>query len=148
MQETKKHQEYHQGFPKHTEKETLVEVEGKIYRLVPHEHTTLRSLMDNWPEGVDTPFVRHLNPIPVRSKEEQKKYDADSRFLAGLARKARGETKITSVEKAIKLGADVPAEVAKLLEAKKKASPEEAKKIRQQLRKLDYKRYLKKREEE
>lgn len=140
--------EFHQGFHEHTERKiTLVEVEGVIYELSPYKHKTLRALLDSWPEDQPSPIVRHLNPIARRTKEQMKKEDLDSRFLTKLAKAARGDTKVTSVEKAIKLGANVPEEIEKLLKAKETASPEEARKIRQQLRKLDYKRYLKKGEE-
>ena len=71
-------------------------------------------------------------------------------FESGHYKKVKGESKIrarenkvTSVKKAESLGIDVEKEVHRLLAAKKKVkTTKEAKQIRQQLRKLDYKRYI------
>lgn len=124
-------------------KETLVLVDKKLFKLVPHEdYPTMEALTAKWPKDQQMPYVRFLNPIPERTPQEQASKDREIEDI----RKALGnhrEEKVTSVKKAIQMGADVPAEVARLLELKKKTKDEgERRAIRKQLRKLDYKRYI------
>ena len=127
-------------------RETFVEVDGKIYSLIPTGQN-LQTLINSWPKEKDQPKVRWLQPIPVRSKEEQKKHNEDADFVHNLGRPKGDENKITSTKKAILLGADIPSEVLRLMELKEKTKDEgELRRIRKQLRKLDYKRYINKEE--
>lgn len=126
-------------------KETLVQIDRNLYKLVKVEMTMekIRKL-----EFKDTPHVRHLNPIPQRNEFQQEKKSRDDEYMHGLAKQcSTGNDKVTSVKKAIILGKDVPKEIEKLLkekdEAKKKGDEKKQREIRRQLRALDYKRYTK-----
>ena len=122
----------------------------KIFDLVPSQ-ITFQDLKE-W-KGHNRPHVRILNPIPTRTELQQatvnqKEDEFHKLYLTSVA--SSNSNKITSLSKAIKLGADVPKEVEKLLrekeEAQKNGKAELARKIRQQLRKLNYKRFLNKEE--
>ncbi len=132
--------------------QTYVEVDGKIFKLVPHEkYSSVKDIIKHWPNDEPMPKVRHLNLIEDRTAEAQAARDSDGKLIRSLAKSQMGgdPKKVTSLRKAAALGADVPAEIEKLLKAKKEATdPGEARKIRQQLRKLNYKRYLGQKEEE
>ena len=123
---------------------TLVVVGDKIYSLTLTTHT-IPQLTKQDPR--ERPHVRFLNPIPIRSEYEQEvKNEAEHKFheIYKLIESTHND-KVTSVQKAIRMGANVPDEVAKLLELKKTTKdPVEKRKIRQQLRKLDYRRYSEK----
>lgn len=104
-------------------------------------------------EGKKRPHVRFLNPIIKRSRAEQLAKNAEADVMHGLYMKTidgegRSSKKVTSVQRAIKLGKDVPEEVKKLLAEKEKAlkggDTKKAREIRATLRRLDYKRYTKK----
>ena len=143
---TKVKTEYHEGLHQHTERETLVQVEGKIFRLT-EIYGSITQLKTQWPKDTILPIVRCLNSIAVRSPAEQKERDKE---VVELRKAALGldNTKITSVRKAAALGADVPAEVKRLLALKEKTTDgAELRSIRKQLRKLDYKRYISEKEE-
>jgi hypothetical protein len=128
------------------DRETYVEVGGKIFELI-QVSPSLNEFMASWPKDKPNPKVRLLQPIPVRSKPEQQKQNEDADFISRLASKSNGGDKITSTKKAITLGADIPKEISRLLELKEKTTDEgELRKIRKQLRKLDYKRYINKEE--
>lgn len=141
--EEKKKQELTYGLH-NDDRETLVTINEQLFRLVPHEtYRTVKDLCNNY-KGKELPHVRLLSPIMNRTPEEQAKANADSDFMHSLTIKYGSGSrpdKVTSVSKDIEMGANVPDEIKKLLEKKKTATPEEARKIRQQLRKLDYKRY-------
>lgn len=123
---------------------TMVIVGDKIYSLTPTT-LTIQQLSNQDPK--ERPHVRFLNSIPVRSEYEQEmKNGAEHDFheIYKLIDSTHND-KVTSVKKAIRMGANVPDEVAKLLELKRTTKdPDEKRKIRQQLRKLDYKRYSEK----
>ena len=126
------------------DRETFVTVEGKIYELI-QVAPSLSEFMATWPKDKANPKVRTLTPIPIRSKAEQQKCNEDADFISQLASRSNGSNpeKVTSVKKAISLGADIPKEVQRLLDLKEKTKDEaELRRIRKQLRKLDYKRYI------
>lgn len=125
---------------------TVVIVNNKVYDLVPSD-LTYQSLKNSKPS--ERPHVRFLAPIPVRTNTEQEKINKDEDKFHELYEKMetpKNSGKITSITKAIKLGADVPKEIERLFkekeEAQKKGDQKAARAIRQQLRKLNYKRYL------
>lgn len=125
-------------------KETLVQVENILYQLVPVE-TTLEDIKRMSPK--EAPHIRFLNPIPLRSKEEQEIKNKEVETFASLAEKCSPRNdKVTSLKKAQVLGSDVSEEVKKLIkekeEAKKKKDLKRVRQIRKLLRKLDFKRYL------
>ena len=142
---TRNKKEYHEGLHQHTERETLVQVEGKIFRLS-EAYGSLTQLKTQWPKDKILPIVRCLNSVAVRSPAEQKERDKE---VVELRKVVSGDSsKITSVKKAMILGADVPTEVARLLALKETTTDDaELRSIRKQLRKLDYKRYISEKEE-
>lgn len=126
-------------------RETAVLVGDKVYSLVP-TNLTIGQLSKQDPST--RPHVRFLNPIPLRSEYEQEmKNNEEHTFheIYKLIESNGANDKVTSVKKAIRMGVNVPDEVKKLLELKETTKdPEKKRKIRQQLRKLDYKRYAEK----
>jgi hypothetical protein len=120
-------------------KETLVQVDDKLYRLVLAEISFEQIQKMSTKEA---PHVRFLNPIPERTAEEQASHNTEIELLDNLAKQCRPMKKTISLKDAAKHGIDIPKEVEKLLELKQSAkTTEERKKIRKQLRKLNYKRY-------
>jgi len=124
------------------ERPTVILIAGKIFELVPAK-VTFKELLKT--EAKDRPHVRHLSPIPLRTREQQETYNDDCQSLSAINKKyanGRDSGKITSLNKAVKMGADVPKEVERLIMEKNNTEdPKELSKIRKQLRKLDYKRY-------
>lgn len=126
-------------------RKTMVEIEGKLYNLV----LTDLTLKDILREGdmKKVPHVRHLNPILQRSQEVQARRNEEAEDIHNLAKRCSVKNdKVTSLKKAMALGANVPEIIAKLMKEKEAAlkagDPDKAKKIRKQLRGLDYKRYI------
>jgi hypothetical protein len=125
------------------DKATVVEVDGKIYNLVETNHTLKSLLLEK--DFKKIPHVRHLNAIRECSKEKQHARNYETEILH---KDRHGRPERMSIKKAIIMGKDVPAEIERLMEEKKKAQKagdqKQAKIIRKQLRALDYKRYLEK----
>lgn len=129
------------------EKKTVVEIDNKIYDLVETNHTVKTLLMEK--DFSKIPHVRHLNPIRDITPTQQ---SARNRETAELHKAREGmRQERMSTKRAIILGKNVPAEVERLMEEKKKAQKagdsKLCKQIRKQLRALDYKRYMEKEEE-
>uniref|UniRef100_A0A6M3LCW1 Uncharacterized protein n=1 Tax=viral metagenome TaxID=1070528 RepID=A0A6M3LCW1_9ZZZZ len=125
-------------------KKTMVEIEGKLYNLT-YSELTLRDIKKM--KFKDTPHIRHLNPIPVRSRETQEIHNSEAKSMHKLAKHCSTKRDhVGSIRQAMAVGANVPELITKLLkdkeEALKKGDGDLAKKIRKQLRGLDYKRYL------
>lgn len=123
-------------------KKTLVEIEGDLYELVKTDLTVKELLKRK--DFKDIPHVRRLNPIPVRTEEEQGKHSTDVEKLHKLCQTA--EPKREHNKREIILSGNVPKEIERLMLEKKKAQKEgdekRARMIRRQLRSLDYKRYV------
>jgi len=126
------------------DKETLVEIEGDLFKLVP-TGKTIRELKKE-KDHKNIPHVRRLNPIPLRSKEDQIKHNREAADIHRLSQGGVKSDKLT-MKKAILTGENVEKEVLRLLEEKKKAQKlgdeKGARMIRRQLRSLDYRRYIK-----
>ena len=126
-------------------RETLVEIEGDLFKLVP-TGKTLREIKGE-KDFKKIPHIRRLNPIPRRDEKKQDKHNQETEEIHNLSKGSIKSGKITSVRKAAELGANVPEEVKRLMEEKEKAQKagdeKKARQIRRQLRSLDYKRYLK-----
>lgn len=122
-------------------RQTVILIDGKLYELVLSDLT-----LDDIKEIEDInkrPHVRILGSIPNRTPQQQIEYNKESQLLHDLASQARGKRKKSiTIEKIVSNGESVPQVILDLLEKKKKASQEESKKIRKQLRKLNYKRYI------
>lgn len=125
-------------------RETLVEVLGKLHKLVevPISLEEVRAMNHEV-----QPHVRRLNPIPQRTPEEQKLRNEEFKETQRIARAVPGflrkRKKVTSVKAAIRESANIPQEVKKLLEEKYQCKdPARVRAIRKTLRKLDYKRYF------
>lgn len=97
------------------------------------------------------PHVRMLNPIPLRTLEEQELKNKESKYIHQLANASHPKRERISEELIVANGGEVIEVIKRLLkekdEALKSGDPEKARKLRIQLRKLHYKRYLKKGEE-
>lgn len=123
------------------DRQTVVRIGKQIFNLVP-ANVTFKELMRR--EFKDIPHVRHLNPIAVKSREETA---TDNKMYEELhkTRQEGGGDKVTSLRKALAIGANVPEEVKKLMaekdQALKSGDDKRAREIRRRLRKLDYKRY-------
>lgn len=124
---------------------TFVLVDNKLYAIM----ESIQTLDDLKKIPLEKrPHVRYLNEIPERSSDEQKQKNlrdfSDEEIIYKDLNTNSGKEKVTSLKKAIKLGVNVSEEITKLLkekeEAKKCGDKEKARKIRIQLRKLDYKR--------
>ena len=126
------------------ERETLVEIEGDLFKLVP-TGKTIRELKKE-KDHKNIPHVRRLNPIPRRSRDEQIQHNRDAADIHRLSQGGVKSDKVT-LKKAMLSGENVEKEVLRLLEEKKKAQKlgddKGARMIRRQLRSLDYKRYTK-----
>lgn len=127
---------------------TVVEIEGKIYDLVPTGQT-LRDLVRE-KDFSKVPHCRYLNPIRILSKREQEEKNGEQEKFHTLFASSESistPTKATSVKKAVAMGINIPDEIKRLMAEKerllKAGKTDEAKKIRKQLRNLDYKRYIK-----
>ena len=138
-----------QALHKDTRK-TMVMVGKALFDLTP-SRLTIDDIIKMEPK--DLPHVRTLNAIPDRTAEEQilhNQGEAKFHILCQKIPRPKNAGKVTSLKKAASLGADVPAEIAKLLqqkeEAKKKKDSKTMRMIRVQLRKLDYKRFTSKEE--
>ena len=131
------------------DKATVVIIKDNIYTLK-LTNLTLDELKQR--PVKDCPHVRYLNWIPIRTHEQQEennKVDEEvKRILDDDGGERKRSKKVTSLKKAAKLGTNLPEEINKLLkqkeEAKKKGDEKEMRRIRQVLRKLDYKRYKEK----
>lgn len=75
---------YTSGLP-NDDRETLVFINDKLYRLQECPDLTINKLLSFPFEKV--PHVRILNPIPIRTEEEQKINNKDDENLHGLYRK-------------------------------------------------------------
>ena len=124
---------------------TAVLVGYKIYNLS-LTNLTIEQLSKQDPKT--RPHIRFLNPIPLRSEFEQEMKNNEEHSFHEIYKLIESQplnNKVTSVKKAIRMGANVPDEVKKLLELKETITdPDQKRKIRQQLRKLDYRRYSEK----
>jgi hypothetical protein len=126
------------------ERKTLVQIGDILYKLVPTE-VTLRDLKKEKFKNI--PHVRRLNPIPNRTEFEQQIKNEEQKDIHKLAKHSRNESgRVTSIRKAMAIGADVPALIKDLMKQKKEAQKagdeDKARKIRRQLRGLDYRRYI------
>jgi len=122
---------------------TVVLIDKKVYELIPSVDWTYEKLLHSKPS--ERPHARILNEIPNRSPAEQVAENQESDQLHELCSPCLPVHKNVTLKKAAKLGIDIPDKVKELLELKEKTKdPEEKKKIRKQLRSLDYKRYLEK----
>jgi len=123
---------------------TFVLVDGKLFAIM----ESIQTLEDIKRMPLDKrPHIRHLNEIPERSPDEQSyknKKDLQEEIEIYSQIPTHGKEKVTSLKKAIQLGVNVTDEVKKLLKEKEEAfkcgDKTKARKIRMQLRKLDYKR--------
>ena len=126
------------------ERKTMVEIGKRFYYLTDSGLTMedIRAM-----DFQDRPHLRKLRAIIIRTRSEQKKANEQSEFFCKAVKEIKSgkNEKVTSMKKAVKMGANVPEEVAKLIKAKKKAQEagdeKESRRIRKLLRKLDYKRY-------
>jgi hypothetical protein len=137
----KDHPEVHHGFHSDS-RSTVVLINGKIYELTPSEWTK-QTLRDAFPK--DRPHVRILNPIIVRTEFQQELKNKDDQFLHELFQQIPKENYGKAIKADIKAGVvNADDEVQKLLDLKEKAQKagdgKECRRIRQLLRKLDYKR--------
>lgn len=126
------------------DRKTLVNINDRLYKLVLVE-TTLQDLKKEKFKNI--PHVRRLNPISIRTPIEQERRNEEAKDIHKLAKGcSSNSTHVTSLRKAMSLGADVPELIKKLMkekeEAQKAGDEGKAKKIRRQLRGLDYKRYI------
>ena len=127
-------------------KVTLVQIGNLLYELVPSTITVEQ--VKSMPYD-QVPHVRFLNPIPIRSKEDQEKRNKDNEGLHKLYQKAVSKRNSTqTIEDVVEGGGEITETIKKLLAekatAKKSGDRKKLRLIRKQLRKLDYKRYVSK----
>lgn len=131
------------------ERPTLVQIGDMLYELVPSATTfeQVKAMPVN-----EAPHVRHLNAIPIRSKEEQERKNKEFESMHKLYQNTSSKKKTQTMEEVVQDGGEVSETVKKLLEEKKEAKKSGDKKklrlLRKQLRKLDYKRYVGKKAKE
>lgn len=125
---------------------TVVLIDNKVYDLQP-SNLTFQYIASLPP--LERPHVRYLNPIPLRTKLEQKEYNDQATVFHGSGPEVIIPTSTRVIKVNIKEGLVNPEiEIKKLEGLKTKAQKEgnipEAKRLRRLLRDLGAKRYSQK----